>query len=300
MSETLKQAVQAALLKILEPLARWLMKAGMGAGEMHSLIDVAFVRAAREEGRASGAEARRPNVSRIAVVTGLTRIAVTRILKDDEANEPFTQAKRQRAERVLTGWWNDRGFQDEEGNPAVLALGGKRKSFAALVDRYSGSHGRDAAILDELLRSRAVKRLPDGRLQVLSRSTATVRWTAEGLDAFGEQMQEHCQTLLHNLRQPAFPLYVGRAVNTRLDPSYLPVLRRDLQEQAESFVEASDRALNSPRRTPEQGSPGDTTSFGVAVYLFETQAQDSPDVPGDEPPSKARSRGSPRRKGPKR
>jgi len=275
MSETLKGAIQAALLRMLQPLVKWLIEAGIGVGDFQTLVKIAYVNAARDQGRVSGAEPRRPNASRIAVVTGLTRAEVARILSEDVTDRPHERRRRQRAERVLSGWWNDSAFQDAVGNPAVLRLRGQRQSFTTLVERYSGERWLVPTILDELLRVKAVRRLADGRLQAISRSTATVRWSAAGLAAFGEQLNEHCATLLHNFKNPSHPRYVRRVVNARLDPAYIPMLRRDIEEQAEGLAESVDHALNDPSHTPAKGSASGATSLGIAVYVFEGSPEEA-------------------------
>ena len=84
MSDALKLAVRRALMRLLGPLVRLLLDAGMGVGDFVSLLKVAYVRAAVQQGR-SVAGSVRPNVSRIAVVTGLTRVEVTAILASGEA-----------------------------------------------------------------------------------------------------------------------------------------------------------------------------------------------------------------------
>lgn len=276
MSESLKSAVRLAVLRLLDPLVKWLMEAGVGVGDFVSLVKLAYVRAARDQGRASGGESSRPNASRISVVTGLTRVDVASILAVDSA-EPTHDRGRQRAERVLTGWWTDPSFHDDTaGGPAILPVRGGRRSFAALVDRYSGERWRIATILDELLRVKAVRRLPDGRLEALSRTYATVRWDPDGVIAFGEQLAEHTATLLHNLRYPARARYVRRVVNTRLDPRYVPVLRRDLERQVEALVDSQGDSLNDSLHTlkGKRGEP-EPASLGLTVYVFELQDDDA-------------------------
>lgn len=295
MSESLKAAVRAAVLRLLDPLVKWLLEAGVGVGDLMSLVKIAYVRAAREQGHSDGGEQQRPNASRIAVLTGLTRAEVTSLLAAGDAERPYDRG-RQRAERVLTGWWNDPLFQDTSGQPALLTLRGRRRSFAALVGRYSGESPRVATILNELLRVKAVRKHPDGRLEAVSRTYATVRWNPDGVAAFGEQLTEHCATLLHNLRFPARARYLRRVVNARIDPRYVPMLTRDLEEQAESFADGADDALNHPGYTVT-GKDGDATSLGVALYVFEAasgnaEADESsrPDHSAVGPKAKARRR----------
>ena len=275
MTEPLKAAIQAAVLRILDPVVKWLLEAGIGVGDFMSLIKIAYVRAAREQGRQMGGEQQRPNASRIAVVTGLTRAEVASILASGVADRPHDRG-RQRAERVLSGWWNDAAFQDASGAPAILAVRGGKRSFAALVERYSGERPRVATILDELLRVKAVRRLSDGRLEALSRTYATVRWSPDGVMAFGEQLNEHCATLLHNLKYPSRARYVRRVLNARLDARYVPMLMRDIEQQSDALADSLDDALNDPRQTL-RGSRGESeaASLGIALYVFESTPQEA-------------------------
>jgi len=163
MTESIPEATRRAVLELLQPLARLLLKAGLGVGDLSALAKVAYVRAACEQGRESGDELQRPNATRIAVVTGLTRVEVAALLKGGD-RVAHTDRGRHRAERVLAGWWSDDSFQDSSGVPAVLPLKGRVRSFASLCRRYSGDL-RPGAILEELLRAQAVRKLPDGRVE---------------------------------------------------------------------------------------------------------------------------------------
>lgn len=278
MNESLKNAVRVAVLRLLNPLVRWLLEAGLGVGEMVSLVKIAYVRAAREQGRAAGGESRRPNVSRISVITGLTRVEVASLLALGEGESTHSRG-RQRAERVLSGWWTDPAFLDSAGQPAVLPLRGGKRSFVALVERYSGEAWLVAAILEELLRVKAVRRLSDGTLRAVSRSYASVSWDAAGVEAFGEQLTEHCETLLQNLKSPARARYVRRVLNTRLDPRYVPMLVRDMEEQASGFCDAAEDALNDPGHSLPSRSRQPSASLGVAIYLFESKEEETPPEP---------------------
>lgn len=275
MSEPLKRAVRAAVLRLLYPLVKLLLEAGVGVGDLMALVKVAYVRAAREQGRQSGGEQRRPNASRIAVVTGLTRAEVAEILPSVDDEPTDSDRPRQRAERVLSGWWNDPDFQDDTGAPAVLPLQGARRSFEALCERYSGERGRTSPVLSELLRVRAARRLKDGTIEALSRTYATVRWDPDGIAALGDQLSEHCTTLVHNLKHPGRPLFSGRVLNARLKPFYRRVLVRDLEQQAETLIEKADDALNDPQHTVKPSAePDGSMRLGLCVYLFEAGEAD--------------------------
>ena len=295
MTETMKSAVQSAVLKLLEPLVRLLLAAGMGVGDLMALVKVAYVRAARDQGQERGEV--RPNASRIAVVTGLTRAEVAAMLAADLDEHRTSDRGRHRAERVLSGWWNDSDFHTPQGEPAHLALSGARRSFKALVARYS-NEPRVAPILDELLRVNAVRRRSDGTYQALSRSYATVRWDAQGIEAAGEQLKEHCETLLHNLEHPARPRLVRRVVNAQLDPRYLAVLMRSIDEHVNTLADSLDDSLNARSRTVAPVPEGrDAIRLGVTMYIFEEPVVlETPTSPPGEELGRAAARPQTRRK----
>jgi hypothetical protein len=271
MTEPLKAAVLAAMRRIARPLARLLIEAGVGAGEFQAVMKAAFVQAAQDVG-----EPQRSNASRISTLTGLTRREVSALLRVPEDSAPEVERGRTRLQRVLSGWWTDPDFQDTLGAPAALPLRGAKLSFAALVKRYSGEP-RVLTILDELLRVKAVRKLPDGRFEALSRSFAPTRWNADGITAVGEQLRDHLETLVHNLKHPSRPRFERVIENAQLDPKYVPVLVRDITSQADTLVDSIDDALNNPAATVKPGNEvRDAVRLGVAVYVFESAVELEP------------------------
>jgi hypothetical protein len=286
MSEPLKVATHRAILRILSPLARLLLKVGMGAGEFQRLVHQAYDQAARDAATEVGA-VDRPNVTQIAVQTGLSRIEITRILESEGEEQPESDRGRQRAERVLGGWWTNPDFHDAQGSPALLPLHG-RVSFEALVNRYSGEP-RTAAILKELLRVRAVRRLSDGRVQALSRSVASIRFDPDGIMMMAEQTAEHLETLLYNAEHPSRPRFAKRVVNTRLAERHIARLVRDIEQQLDTVGDAIDDEINDPQVTVTSGdNPARVRELAVTFFISEHEpAQDSASAP--ERPPRARS-----------
>ena len=282
MSDAIKQAVRATVLRLLEPLMKLLLEAGLGVGDFIGLAKVAYVRAASRRGEIGGKEVKRPTISQIAVVTGMTNGEVSAILATGEAVSRTTEHNRHRAERVLSGWGTDPAFLTAQGEPAILRLKGPRHSFEALCRRYSGQH-RPAPILQELVRVGAARRLPDKRVQLLSRSYATVRWDPEGIAAVGEQLAEHCATLIQNLEQPTRPRLVRQVVNTRLNARYAPVLIRDIESSLKVQADAMHDSLNDSIHTAKPGEAA--MRLGVGVYVFEGPADDPAEPDSVAPPA---------------
>ena len=283
MSETVKAAVMRAVLRLMEPLVRLLLEAGIGVGEFNKLAKMAYARAARD----AQPEAV-PNISRIAVLTGIPRGEIAEILRRPEEYRTERERDMQRAERVLQGWWKDTDYHDSNGRPLKLPLRGPRRSFAALVKRYAGDP-RVLTLLKELLRVKAIRRLPDGHLEVLSRTFVTARWDNTGIEMVGERVRDLLDTLVHNLRHPSSPRYARFVVNAELDPRFVPLLLRDITQQSEVLADTFQDALNDPERIVRPTrSAQDAHRISIGIFVMEeptlvTTSSDSVQPPAKHP-----------------
>jgi len=263
-SQVLKTAVMRAVLRLLDPLARLLLDAGIGIGEFHELAKRAYVRAALDMSRKD-----KPNYSQIGVLTGIPRREVATLLENPDTGPPDVERGTQRAERVLRGWWNDPEFSDASGRPAILPLRGRRGSFTSLVNRHAGDP-RVRTLLEELLRVKAIRQLADKRLEVLSPTFATARWDGGGIELVGERVRDLLATLVHNLKHPSRPRYTRFVGNAQVDPRFVPLLIRDLTEQAEVLLDSFDDALNDPERLVRPArSAQDAHRLGICIYVVE-------------------------------
>src|ERR1700722_7753230 len=270
MRGALKAAGVKGGVRRLEPVVRLTLEAGVGLAEFSQLVRKVYVRAAAQptsEGK--------PNYSRISMLTGVSRATAASILSS--AEEPPPERGVQRAERVLHGGWGGPFFCGPAGNPAILPLRGRR-SFVALVNRYSGDP-RVATLLKELLRVKAVRRVPGKRLEVLSRTVATARWDSEGVLMMGERVRDLLETLTHNLKNESSPRYARFIVNADIDPKYVPMLVRDITEQAQVLGDSFEDALSHPDASLRRRSTARATRLGVGFFLIEESA------PVDPPPA---------------
>jgi hypothetical protein len=162
--DPLKETAVATLRRVLEPLVDLMFDTGITVQEFGRLVRdravrSAAVRVVRESGRVSN--------SRVAIMTGLARTEVARIL---ETPEPPVDSHigQHPARRVLAAWHENREFLNAKGNPAVLPIFGARKSFEQLVAQYGGA-SPVRAMLDQLTEIGAVEILAAQRVKVRSR-----------------------------------------------------------------------------------------------------------------------------------
>jgi hypothetical protein len=289
MSRNVKKAVSGATLRLLEPLVRFLLEARLGIGDLQALSRRAYVRMAAAD--PANMRDGHVNVTRIAATTGLTRVEVSKLLAEERDGPPLSRRGGQnrgrvRAERVLQGWWTDPKFQGASGGPARLPRHGATRSFATLVKRYSGDANNTAAVLRELLESQAVREHEDGVLEAVSHTCVNVRWDEEGIEALGEELAEHFETLLHNLKNPAQRRFAKRVVCANLDAYEARVLVPELAEQAEVFLEGAQETLTRPARMAKpRSSDAEAMRFAVALQFFQQP------VPTNRTQKSARNRG---------
>ena len=129
-----QRALRLAVQQLLRPLCRLLLRHAVSFSAFEELARRAYVDVALKE---FGIPGKRPTASRVAVLTGLTRKEVHRLLVTP-SDEDDDQAERyNRAAQVLTGWARDPDFLEQNGEPRALDVDGPA-GFAALVKRYSG------------------------------------------------------------------------------------------------------------------------------------------------------------------
>ena len=269
-SDASRPIVQASL-RWLRPIARWLLKSGITWKEFAELSRTVFVDVAAEE---FGLRGRPTNVSRIALLTGLTRRDVRRY----RASTLLESASARRAEddlnhatRVLAGWHLDAEFIDDMGRPRALPASGDGATFSALVRRYAGDIPA-TALAKELLLSGSVVRAEDGAYRAVRRYYMPRAMDGKAVERAGHVLADLTTTLEYNLsRDAAAPSrFEGRAQNRHVAPEHLPAFRAFMEREAQGFLERCDEWLSS--HEAEAGARGTPLRLGAGVYMIQDRS----------------------------
>jgi Family of unknown function (DUF6502) len=268
-SDKARHHVQSACRRILKPVVRLLLRQGVGAGELADLCKAVYV---EEAAGAHRHKSGRVNQSRVAIVTGLTRAEVKRLLAAPRIAQARYDWHRHRATRVLLGWHQDPEFRDRRGFPRELPLRGKRASFATLVRRYSGDMPV-RAMLDELIASNAiVKKKRSGLVRVKAKTISTVRISAKDVASVGDRASDYLNTLVRNVNSAERPLFEATACSSSVLEKSLPLLNRDIRTRGGNFIASIEDQLHSASvfgTTKKSRSRGRPVRFGVTVFAFE-------------------------------
>jgi hypothetical protein len=235
---------------MLPPLIRLLIGVGISAPEFASTCKRIYVQTAADR---LAERAKRVNRSRIAIVTGLTRAEVTKLL-GQRVHREAAQHQLQRAERVLNGWRSDPEFASRRGRPRILHLRGRKGSFEALVKRYSGDIPT-RAMLDELGAMSAVRKQQNGTVRMNARrENATLR--ARDIATLGNQGRALLDTLCQNLENPTTPVFASTVTGRAADQKVVELLLQRIESQGRQFLmQIEDQfkhppgGLRSARRT---------------------------------------------------
>ncbi len=114
-------ALTAALARMLRPLVRILLQRGVSFKALSDLLKWLYADVAAEEFDIAG---RKQSISRVSVITGLTRMEVARLLDQRKPQDREASEKYNRAARVIAGWRRDTDFRDKRGAPAGLEFKG--------------------------------------------------------------------------------------------------------------------------------------------------------------------------------
>jgi len=164
MQEEQQQRVLNAFQLVLRPIVKILLRYGIGYSEFAETAKTAFVDVSSSE---FGIRGRPTNISRVAVMTGLTRKEVRRIRTKLEGGQDLLSVKTTPLSQVLTRWHTEQEYLDSRGKPADLEFSKGKNSFTALVKKYGGDVP-PGAMRTELKRTGTVLE-ENGVLSVVSR-----------------------------------------------------------------------------------------------------------------------------------
>ena len=265
----MNRALDAALLRLLRPLMRLMLRHSMPFSAFEELAKRVCVEVAMNDFALPG---KKPSISRASILTGLTRKDVQRLVSSADEPVDMPEERYNRAARVLTGWIRDPAFQNSDGEPRTLDVDGDA-GFAALVKRHSGDVPA-RAVLDELLRVGAVVQSTDGRLEPVTRAYVPRQGEAEKLAILGTDVAALIDTIDHNLEHGATDPRFQRKVSYRsIAAEHLPAFRKLSAAHAQSLLEKLDRWLAEHDEEHDEVEPDDTpiprAQVGLGIYYME-------------------------------
>ncbi len=268
MQNDIQRQILGALLVALRPIAKILLRFGIGFREFSEIAKTAFVDVASSE---YGLRGRPTNISRVAVMTGLTRKEVRRVREKIEDGDQSVVVKATPMSEILHRWHAETEFLDESGMPATLAFNGDNRSFSDLVRRFGGDIP-PGAMRTELKRIGAIEENDDGQLTVIKRTVHPNGAHDQLITALVHALYPLASTIAHNVDPEG-----DREPWTQIDTFSKSIRKRDLTrlrrvsfERLSEVAESFDDLFIAYESLHDQDlEKEDTRTVAVGFYYFE-------------------------------
>jgi len=165
MQDNQNKKIFSAFRLVLRPIVKILLRYGIGYNEFAETVKMTFVDVGSSD---FGIRGRPTNISRVAVMTGLTRKEVRRLRTKIDVGDDSVSVRTTPISEILTRWHSEDEFLDQAGRPRKLPFSGNEHSFSDLVKRFGGDVPA-GAMRTELKRMNVVEERNDGFLEVKSR-----------------------------------------------------------------------------------------------------------------------------------
>lgn len=265
------EILHGAITRLLRPLARILLRHNISFTTFSNLAKQVYIDVAEKEFHLSG---RKQSVSRIAMLTGLSRKEVLRVKRDHLPIDGEAIAQQGRSIRVINGWTHDRHFLDDNGNPLVLGFDGQNLSFSSLVRRHSGDIP-PRAVLDELLRIGLVEQTTDDRIRLVSRVYVPRAEILEKLSILGLETADLLNTIDHNIHaEDEDPFFQRKVCYFSFPARYLPELRHLVQQKSQALLEELNAWMAEHDDADQVEKDEAVRRAGLSLYYFEGPVED--------------------------
>ena len=273
MGDSAKIAALGTARAIFETLAPHLLESGITSSEAEILLRAVCV---HEAARSFVGHGRRPNVSQIAIATGVDRHVVAEILKAPPRVDGALETRRDATSRVIAGWCSDRRYL-KNGEPLTLRVGDPRSRgrtvWSLIEDHAPGVWPR--LVIDELIRVDLVEVLPDGTVRCAHKHNS------ERVEPTGFVDESSTQLLRDAIYSQLDDMKSGRRRSWRRTQSVqiardkVHLVRKMVRDKLESVVSELADDLNSSRWKPDKADVGRKILMGISAFSFERILPDS-------------------------
>ena len=216
----------------------------------------------------------RVNISRLSVITGLTRKEISALIKNvnGKRSRSVSRIKQQRALRVLRGWRIDPRFHDRKGQPAELALRGGERTFSLLVKLYGGDV-TPTSVLKELERMKAIRSTRSGKLRMRYRGVRSSHQATLHMSELARLFGDFANTVTQAHAEEKPPVFFGFRDSTVAFPDEAGRFQRTFSNRAAALLESFDQWLASHTQGAGGSDDGvEQTRVGIGVYLVQDKA----------------------------
>jgi hypothetical protein len=269
-----QRQILGALLLVLRPIARALLRAGIGHREFSEIAKCAFVETATND---YGLRGRPTNISRVAVMTGLTRKEVRRIRTKSEENTQTVVMKTTPVAQILHRWHTDEEYISSSGVPRLLEFEGTGVTFSSLVKKYGGDVP-PGAMRTELKRIDAIEVTDENQIRPIKRIAYNVDVYDRLIGGLASIMYPAALNLAHNLEHRGeSEWWTNLAATTKyVRKNDMGRILRISSDRINDFAKTLDDMFGAYETLFDQKDiPKDHKAVGVGIFYFEEDKAES-------------------------
>lgn len=267
--------MHSLIRKTLRPFVRLLLRYGVGYGDFETVVKRLFIEVADQDFRL---ENRKQTISRISVLTGITRREIKKILECPESAQEDIFIYNHAA-RILTHWLHDSDFHDSFGKPTGLSVNNSGPgSFDSLVKKH-GNNTPTRAVLDELKRIGAVQVEDDDIAKMSSVGYVPSMDKQELLKVSFQSVADLLSTIDFNDSNETVTTRLQLSVNyDNVTDDGVDVFRRISREKCRELLLYLDRFLSTQDRDNNPMLDGEGTNrTGLGIFFFHENSEEKLD-----------------------
>lgn len=267
MQEKQRKSVLNSFQLVLRPIVKILLRYGIGFNEFAEAVKTAYVDVGSSD---FGIRGRPTNISRVAVMTGLTRKEVRRLRTKIESGEDSVAVKSTPLTEILHRWHAEDEFLDPQGRPATLPFAGATGSFSSLVKKFGGDVPA-GAMRAELKRVGSIDENADGELTVKLRSF----WPSDQTQKLESALVHHVYPLLCSVSHNTDPanekdlIAQLAAYSVNISAEDRPRLRRMCSDRLTDIAESFDDLFIAYESRGNESTSETKSPVMVGLFYFE-------------------------------
>jgi hypothetical protein len=258
------QIVLYSVLRVLQPLARLLIRNGVTYPTFSAALKRVFLDAARAELDSQGMP---QTDSAVTLLSGVHRRDVRNLTRGTAPQRDAASSPLGLVGQVVARWMSEAAYLNSRGAPRRLPRAGAAPTFDALVASVS-SDVRPRAMLDEMLRLGVVSET-DAGVQLVTGGFAPRQGLAESASLFAANLHDHAAAAAANLQGETNFLEQAIYVNQITAASAQALQKASVQAWHKAFKTVMRQAQVRFDSDSAQASPGQRNHrarFGV--YFF--------------------------------
>lgn len=273
MKEKQQKTILASFQLVLRPIIKVLLRYGIGYNEFAESVKLAYVDVGSTD---FGIRGRPTNISRVAVMTGLTRKEVRRLRTKMESGDDSVAVKSTPITEILHRWHAENEYLDDRGRPAALPFTGTSGSFSSLVKKFGGDVP-PGAMRTELKRVGAISEDAEGNISVLMRSF----WPTDQTEKLESALVHHVYPLMSSVAHNTDPRNESDVMtqfatySLDIEAQDRPRLRRMCSDRLTDMAESFDDLFIAYESSGIETSSSTKAPIMVGLYYFEEQDENA-------------------------